>query len=134
VAAHLQESAIVGTLTANEDRLHRGLHVVVDAADTGALKETECSIMRVEHHLLRLARVGARKQHPAVAQPDMCHLHRYRRAVDQYDLVAPVELIRLARGETERNERTNRGCRAVPLPGPGITPHSIIAAFVTDTA
>src|SRR5207302_7155687 len=39
VAAHLQEAAIVGPLAADEDRLHRGLHVVVDAARAGALKK-----------------------------------------------------------------------------------------------
>jgi hypothetical protein len=32
VAAHLQEAAIVEPLLADEDRLHRRLHVVVDAA------------------------------------------------------------------------------------------------------
>ena len=51
--------------------------------------------MGVEHHLLRLARVGADEQHPAVAQPDVRDRHRHRRAADQHDLVAPVELIRL---------------------------------------
>jgi hypothetical protein len=48
--------------------------------------------------------------------------------------VAPVELIRLAGRETERNESTERGYRAVALPDPGIAPDSIVAAFVTDTA
>ena len=35
--------------------------------------------MGVEHHLLALARIGPHEQHPAVAQPDMRHLHRHRR-------------------------------------------------------
>ena len=38
VAAHLQEAAIVEPLLADEDRLHRRLHVVVDAAPAGALE------------------------------------------------------------------------------------------------
>ena len=52
VAAHLQEAPIVGALAADEDRLHRGLHVVVDAADAGAFEKGERPVMRVEHHLL----------------------------------------------------------------------------------
>src|SRR4249920_2248532 len=38
MAAHLLESAIVETILAYKDRLHRGLHVVVDAASAGALE------------------------------------------------------------------------------------------------
>jgi hypothetical protein len=45
-----------------------------------------------------------------VAQPDVRHLHRHRRAVDQHDFMAPVELISLTGGETERYEGTDRGC------------------------
>ena len=58
VAAHLQEAAIVETPFADEDRLHRGLHVVVDAASAGALEQGERPVVGVEHHLLRLARIG----------------------------------------------------------------------------
>ena len=36
VAAHLQEASIILTILADEDRLHRRLHVVVDAARAGA--------------------------------------------------------------------------------------------------
>ena len=52
VAAHLQEAPVVGPLLADEDRLHRRLHVVVDAARAGALEEGERPVMGVEHHLL----------------------------------------------------------------------------------
>jgi hypothetical protein len=45
---------------------------------------------------------------------------------------AKLELIRLTRGETERNERANRCRRSVALPNPGIAPHSIVATFVTE--
>ena len=38
VAAHLQEAAIVEASLADEDRLHRRLHVVVDAAPASALE------------------------------------------------------------------------------------------------
>src|SRR5208282_5983746 len=38
MAAHLQEAAIVEAMLADEDRLHRRLHVVVDTALAGALE------------------------------------------------------------------------------------------------
>jgi hypothetical protein len=105
VAAHLQEAPIVGALAADEDRLHRGLHVVVDPARAGPLEEGERPVVSVEHHLLGLARIGPYEQHARVAEPDMGDLHRHRRAVDQHDLVAPVELVGLARIEAQRHER-----------------------------
>ena len=134
VAAHLQEAAIVGPLAADEDRVHRGLHVVVDAARAGALEEGERPVVRVEHHLLRLARIGPHEQHPAVAQPHVRHLHRHRRAVDQHDLVAPVELVGLARREAQRHIRVRRRRRPLALPAPRIAPHRVVAALVAQAA
>lgn len=49
--------------------------------------------MRVEHHLLALVHIGPHKHHPAVAEPNMRDLHGRRYAVDQNDLVAPIELV-----------------------------------------
>jgi hypothetical protein len=51
MAAHLQEAAIVETILADKDRLHRRLHVVVDAVRAGALEKRERPVMGVEHHL-----------------------------------------------------------------------------------
>src|ERR1700735_5607360 len=68
--AHLEEAAIVLAILADEDRLHRSLHVVVDAAPAGALEEGKGAFVRVEHHLLRLARVSAHEHHAAVAETD----------------------------------------------------------------
>ena len=93
MAAHLQEAAIVEAVLADEDRLHRRLHVVVDAASAGPLEQRERPVVGIEHHLLRLARIGAHEQHAAVAEPDMGDLHGHRHAVQQDDLVAPVELV-----------------------------------------
>ena len=81
--AHLEEAAIVLAVLADEDRLHRRLHVVVDAACAGALEERERALVGVEHHLLRLARVGAHEHHPAVAEPNVRDLHRRRHAADE---------------------------------------------------
>jgi hypothetical protein len=71
MAAHLQEAAIVEAILADEDGLDRGLHVVVDAAAAGALEQGERPVVGVEHHLLRLPRIGTHEQHAAVAEPDM---------------------------------------------------------------
>ena len=80
VAAHLQKAAIVEPVFADEDRLHRRLHVVVDAAPAGALEQREGPVVGVEHHLLGLARIGPHKQHAAVTQPDVGDLHGHRHA------------------------------------------------------
>jgi hypothetical protein len=101
VAAHLQEAAIVEALLANEDRLHRRLHVVVDAAPASALEQGEGPVVGVEHHLLRLARIDPHKHHAAVTEPDMGGLHDDRHPAQQNDLVAPVELVGLPRREAE---------------------------------
>ena len=43
--------------------------------------------MGIEHHLLRLARIDSDKQHAAVAEPDVRHLHSGGRTVDHNNLV-----------------------------------------------
>ena len=134
VAAHLQETAIVGALAANKDRVHRRLEVVVDAARAGASEKGESPLVGIEHHLLRLARIGADEQHPAVAQADVRHFDRHRRAADQHDLVAPVELIRLARREAQRHVGRRQTRHLTASPGSRIPPHSVVAARVTQLA
>ena len=103
---------------ADEDRLHRRLHVVVDAAPAGALEKGERPLVGVEHHLLRLARIGAHEHHPAVAEADMGDLHRRRHAVQHDDLMAPVELVGLARREGQRDEGARRRTRMRFAPAP----------------
>jgi hypothetical protein len=66
VRAHLQEAAIVGARLADEDRLHRRLHVVIDAAAADPAVELERLVMGVEHQLLSLAEVGAHERHAAM--------------------------------------------------------------------
>src|ERR1700736_3904282 len=97
MAAHLHEATIVETPFADEDRLHRSLHIVVDATSAGALEQGERPVVGVEHHLLRLARIATHKQHAAVTEPDMGGLYDYRHAIEQNDLMAPVELIGFSR-------------------------------------
>src|SRR5690242_4906852 len=66
VAAHPQKAAIKLPVLADEHRFHSGLHVVVNASRTRTLKEGKCTVVRVEHHLLRLARIRPDERHPAV--------------------------------------------------------------------
>ena len=84
--------------------------------------------MRVEHHLLGLARVGAHEQHSAVAQSDMRDLDSHRRAVDHHDLVAPVELIRLARCKAQRDIGFRHRDAALGAPLLGVAPHRVVTA------
>ena len=132
MAAHLLEPAVVGALLAHKDRVHRGLHVVVDAPRAGALVEGEGPVVGVEHHFLALARIGPHEGHPAVAEPHVRDLDRHGDAVDQHDLVAPVELVGLARIEAQRHEGRRRRGR-LPAPPLGcIAPYRVVAALVTE--
>ena len=62
----------------------------------------------------------------------MGHLNGDRHAIDQHDLVAPIELVRLARLESQRHEGC-RGCLALtPTPFSGIAPDGIVAPVVAE--
>ena len=71
MSAHLLEAPVVAPLAADEDRVHRRLHVVVDAALAGPAQERERAVVRVEHHLLALARIRPHIEHPAVTEPQV---------------------------------------------------------------
>ncbi len=88
--------------------------------------------MRIEDHLLALAQVGPDEHHPAVAKPDMGDLHGDRDARDQHDLVAPVELVGLARRIVERHIGLGRHRPACLRPGSGISADGIVAACVSQ--
>ena len=90
--------------------------------------------MRVEHHLLRLARIGAHEHHAAVAEPDVGDLHRRRHAVHDDDLVAPVELVRFARRERQRNVGVRRRTRVLLAPVRRIAANRVVASIVTEAA
>ena len=68
MAAHLQKAPVELALLAQEHRLHRRLHVVVDAARAGTFEVGEGVCMGVENHLLALARIDPNKRHPAMAE------------------------------------------------------------------
>ena len=132
--AHLLEAAIVGAILADKDRIDRRLHVVIDAPSAGAAKEGERLVVRVEHHLLRLAGIGPNERHPAVAETDMGNLDRHGHAIEDHDLMAPVELVGLAPIEAQRNIGTRRRFTRRLRPAGRIAPDSIIAAVIAAVA
>ena len=88
----------------NEDRLHRRLHVVVDAAPTGALEECERSgrarrtpspVSRAD----RRARTSSGCGKAGHARPSRSSSPR-----PFNDVVAPIELVGLARRERQRHK------------------------------
>ena len=121
VRAHLQEAAIVLTILTDEDRLHRGLHVVINSATTGAFEECERPFVGDAH-----------EHHPAVAEAQMRDLHDRRHPVHHNDLVAPVELIGLARRERQRHKGICRRARIRLCPASRITADGVIAAVVSE--
>lgn len=134
VPAHLLESAVVGTLFADKDRVHRGLHIIVDAPRTGTAEEGEGLVVRIEYHLLRLAGIGPDEGHSAKAQPDMSDFDRRRHAVEDHDLMAPVELVCFAGIEAQRNIGVGRRFPRRLRPSGRIPPDSIIAAAIAAIA
>ena len=86
--------------------------------------------MRVEHHLLALARIGSHQEHPAVAEPDVGDLDRGRHAAQHHHLVRPVELVGLARREPQRDE--HRALLRLPAaPLADVTLHAVVGALVS---
>ena len=91
-------------------------------------EKRERPVVRVEHHLLRLARIGAHEHHAAVAEPDVGDLHRRRHAVHDDDLVAPIKLVGLARRKGQRNVGRRRRARMLLPPTDRVTTDGGVAA------
>ena len=130
VRAELIEATVEGALAADEDRGDGRAHVVVNAAPARSAKEAEALLVGVEHHLLRLTRVGAQQEQAGVAEPDVGDLDLGGHAVDERDLVAPVELVGLARREAEGHEDTLRGRGPILEPALSVAAHAVVAADV----
>ena len=84
--------------------------------------------------LLALAHIGAGEHHATVAKPDMGNLHRDRHAANQHDLMAPVELVCLARRIIERHIGICRDRPTGLRPGLGIASDSIVTARIAKGA
>ena len=134
VRAHLQEAAIILARLANEDRLDRRLHVVVDAAPADAAIEQERLVVAVEHQFLSLAEVRAHERHPAVRQLHVRRLDGQWQALERDRFVAPVELVRLAGGETQRHECLHRNPCPFVAPRFGETVHTVMGTVVAAAA
>src|SRR3546814_17924364 len=88
--------------------------------------------MSVEQHLLALTRIGPDVRRARCAETSVRNLYPHRLAGDLYILVAPVELISLARMEGHRDEGRSTFARilpARPTPAPRIAAHPIIRNF-----
>src|SRR5262245_18581790 len=80
VTHQLLEAAIELALLADEHRLNRCRHVVVNAAPRNAFVEGTRLLVRIEHHLLSLAWIGVYARHAAVAEAGLCQLWRLGRS------------------------------------------------------
>ena len=88
--------------------------------------------MRVEHHLLRLARIRSDIDRPRCAKPHMGDLHAHRLARDLHVFMAPVELVRLALPEQQRDKCCHAGAGVfAPRLGParGVAPDRIVRSL-----
>src|SRR6185437_12329792 len=66
------------------------------------------------------------------AEPDMGDLHRRRHAVDDDDLVAPVELVGFPRRKRQGNERFRRRARVPLAPAPRIAANRSVTAGIAQ--
>jgi hypothetical protein len=87
-------------------------HVV---RERGVSERQACRVLGQHRSTQRKAPRGAEHEvslTAGIVELAQRHLHRHRGAADQYHLVAPVELLRLARREDQRHEGSGRHCAA----------------------
>lgn len=92
-------------------------------------EEGEGTGMRIEQHILRLARIGPDKWRSRPAKPHMRNLHAHRFTSDLHVLVAPVELVGLTGPIHQRDEdlaHIPRINTPLTLPAGRVPPHCII--------
>ena len=97
-------------------------------------EEVEGPFVRLEHHLLALAREDLNQLHAAVAEPHVRCLHLGRHTRQARVLVAPVELVGLAGIEAQRHKTLRRRQQPPPpTPGPGVAVHRVVAAAIAQS-
>ena len=100
------------------DLVHRGLHVVVDAAAGDAAQRGERPRVGVEQHLVALRRVGLHHECPARAQLQVRRQDLPPDPADHQPLFAPVELECFAQLESQRNVGFDLGLPTLRPPAP----------------
>ena len=97
-------------------------------------KKWKARFVRLEHHLLALAREDLNQLHAAVAEPNVRCLHLGRHTRQARVLVAPVELVGLAGIEAQRHKTLRRRQQPPPpTPGPGVAAHRVVAAAIAQS-
>ena len=99
-----QEAAIKTSLFADEDGINHSLQIIVDHPFRHAAKERKGLIMRIQHHLMRLARVGSYKHWSAITQAEVRHFHRLFDTADIDNFLTPIKLTGFAGWKQQRNE------------------------------
>ena len=127
---HHQKASVVAPLLAREDRIHRRLQVVIDSPARHAPEEGERARMRIEHHLLALARIGDQEKCAAMTQPHVRQLDHALDTAELHVLVAEVKLIRLAGRKVLRDKGTSHRM-AAPLEQAHLSAHRVHRARVT---
>ena len=92
MAGHRHEADVDVTLFATADLVDRCAHVVVDAAAGDATEDTECVIVGIEQHLVRLQEICPDDEGPGVAQLRMGDLQFGALIADDRPIFRPVEL------------------------------------------
>ena len=118
-------------LLAGEDRLDHGLEIVIDHPLGHAAEEGERAVVRVEHHLLGLPRIGDDEHLAAERQAEMRHLDGLHDPAELDVLMAPVELADLARRERQRHEGLGEswaGSDSFPTPDEPL--HAVVGTAV----
>ena len=131
VVGERQEPAVEASLLAREDHRDERFGVVVDHPPRHATEEGEGAVMGIEHHLLRLPRVGREEALTAGGAAKVRQLDALHHPAELDLLMAPVELCRVARWEHQRNEGLRAGAApARVLPGFHSALHAVVGPCV----
>ena len=118
VGAHDGEARVDDAPFSLVDLVDRRFHIVVNAPARYAAQRREGAGVRVEQHLVALARIGDQPEGAAGAQLQVRHLHAPVDATDDQAFRAPIELECLVLLETELHEGARRvAFAATPFTG-----------------
>lgn len=128
-AGYLVSSRMLQDAHALASRIRLGDYVQFGSRDA--------AMEALKHHLSVASSIyGAARSMTAagMAKPHVRHLQGDRYAVQQDDLVAPVELVGVARREEQRHVGLGRRRSSRLRPAPGISAHGVVAALIAERA